>query len=139
MTLARLRSDVCDVVVFYPTPVLARQIRDWSGRHRDRRVETATGRSAREIREAVDRAEVVLVDATEDHVQAIDALVMASGGHGPGKAAVYTERIHEGLELFVRQQGVPLLFGPLTGAQWEGFFERIVPGRHGRQPWKLVA
>jgi hypothetical protein len=137
--IAQLRSDVCDMVVFYPTQSLARQIRDWSGRHGDSRIETTTSRSAREMRGAIDRADVVLVDATGDHVQAIDTFAMALGSLGPAKTVVYTERMHEGLEQFVRLQGVLLLFGPLTGAQWESFFDRFIPERRRRQPRKMVA
>jgi hypothetical protein len=136
---AKLRSGVCQLVVFYPTQSLARQISAWSGRRGDCRVEIAGARRASEVRDVIDRADAVLVDATGDNVQAVDALVMALGGVGVAKTAVYTERMHEGLEPFVRRQGVLLLFGPLRGAEWEGFFERFLPGRRPGESWKLVA
>jgi len=139
LTRAQLPSDACHLVVFYPTQSLARQINAWSGRRGDCRVETAQARWARGIRDAVDRADAVLVDATGDHVQAVDALVMALGGVGAARTVVYTERIHEGLEPFVRRQGVLLLFGPLHSAQWEGFFERFLPGGRPGEPRKLAA
>jgi hypothetical protein len=139
MRMAQLRSDVCDMLVLYPTQSLVRQIGAWSVRHGECRVETTATRSPREIRAALDRADMVLVDATEDHVQAIDAFALALGSRGASKTAVYTERMHEGLEPFVRQQGILLLFGPLSGAQWEGFFARLMPAGRQRLPGKLAA
>jgi hypothetical protein len=127
------------MLVLYPTPSLLRQVGAWSGRHAECRVESAAARAAGEIRKAIDRAEAVLIDATEDHVQAVDALALALGSFGASKTVVYTERMHEGLEQFVRLQGVLLLFGPLSGAQWEGLFERLMPGRRQRQPRKSAA
>ncbi len=132
MATAFLGSDMCNMTVLYPTQSAARQIGLWSDRHGDCRVEAVYGRSAREIRSAVDRATLVVVDATEDYAQAVDAFALALGGRGAAKVVVYTERMHEGLELFVRRQGALLLFGPLSAAQWEGFFARVLPERRRR-------
>ena len=61
-----------------------------------------------------------------------------SGSLGVGAAAMYTERMREGLELFVRSRGAQLLLGPLAEAEWEAFFARSLPGGHGRS-WGKVA
>lgn len=38
--------------------------------------------------------------------------------------AVYTERMHEGLERFVRVRGILLLLGPVEAAQWQAVFRQ---------------
>lgn len=129
MRRAEPRSDVCRLLVFYPTQSLAREIAAWSVGRGDCRVELVGARGVNEVRDAIRRADAVLVDATGDHGQAVDALVMALRAVGAAKTAVYTERMHEGLEPFVRRQGVLLLLGPLHGAEWQGFFARFLPGR----------
>ncbi|MGA2620845.1 MAG: hypothetical protein ABSF26_24755 [Thermoguttaceae bacterium] len=139
MTSAEDDALAAGIVVFYPCESLRRQIRTWAGKHPDRRIETALGRSAREIGNVVRGADMALLDATEDHAQAIDAFSQALTCLGAEGTAVYTEQMHEGLELFVRRQGAPLLFGPLDEQQWEGFFERTLPLRHRRHSWRRVA
>ncbi len=139
MTRAEDDALAAEIVVFYPCGSLRRQIASWARKHPDCRIETALGRSAREIGDAVRGAEMALLDATQDHAQAIDAFSQALAGLGAEGTAVYTEQMHEGLELFVRRQGTPLLFGPLDERQWEGFFERARPRRQRRHSWRRAA
>ena len=42
---------------------------------------------------------------------------------------MYSERMHEGLEMFVRSRGALLLLGPLSEAEWDAFFEPQAAGR----------
>ena len=49
-------------------------------------------------------ADLALIDATDDHAQAADAFSQAAGKVGVGATAMYSERMHEGLEtLCVRE------------------------------------
>ena len=83
-------------------------------------------------------ADVALIDATDDHAQAADAFSQAVGHVGAGATAMYSERMHEGLEMFVRSRGALLLLGPLSEAEWDAFFDRRLP-RGGRRSWEKVA
>ena len=47
-----------------------------------------------EIRAVLERADLAVIDATEDQGQAADALAQAVGSLGAGAAAMYTERMH---------------------------------------------
>jgi hypothetical protein len=116
------KQAVYDIVMFYPSTSLVRQMAAWARKHAEGRVMPAFARSVHEIRSSIEATDLVLVDATQDHAQAIDAFSQVLGHLGSGRTVVYTERMHEGLELFVRTQGAQLLFGPLSEGQWEGFF-----------------
>jgi hypothetical protein len=91
-----------------------------------------------EIRAVLARADVALIDATEDQFHAAEAFAEAAESLGAGAAAVYTERMHDGLELFVRSRGAQLLLGPLAEAEWDGFFARTLPAGR-RRSWGKVA
>ena len=86
----------------------------------------------------------MLVDASDDHAQAIELFSQSVARLGSRRVAVYTERMHEGLELFVRTQGAWLLLGPLSEQQWEGFFSSMLPPAHQEPvrragPWRRAA
>ena len=93
----------------------------------DCRVKPVFARSAVAIGGALDDAQLALVDASDDHAQAIDLFSQAVARLGARRASVYTERMHEGLEPFVRTQGAWLLLGPLTDEQWNDFFATMLP------------
>ena len=122
-----------EIVVFYACESLGNQIASCAREHQSYSFSPAHARSAFEIRKVIQGAGMVLVDATEDHAQAIEAFSQALTHFGPDRVAIYTERMHEGLELFVRTQGAPLLFGPLRNAQWNGFFQRLLTLRQPRR------
>jgi len=116
----------------------------WASKHGDCEIEPVFGRSALEIRRSLNGADRVLVDASEDHAQAIELFSQSVVTLGPRHVAVYTERIHEGLELFVRTQGAWLLLGPLSNWQWEEFFLAMLPPARRepvplRSPWRRAA
>jgi hypothetical protein len=127
------------VVLFYPSDSLARQVMAWAGRRAEYAVQSAFVRSFPGMRKAIGRADAVLVDATNDYPQAIDAFSQALGQLGAAATAVYTEQVHEGLELFVRLHGSLLLLGPLSEEQWEGFFERALRASSPNRRLRLVA
>jgi hypothetical protein len=84
-----------------------------------------------EIRRQIRRADFVVIDATEDHAQAADAFFQIYKALGSESMAVYTEIIHEGLEVLVRRLGVSLFLGPMAVSEWDDLivhkFPRILP------------
>jgi hypothetical protein len=133
-TAAAAETVVQRIAVCYPTESLSGQVAHWAEGRGDCRVESVFARSAMAIRSSLDQAEVALVDASDDHEQAIDLYSQAVARLGARKASVYTERMHEGLELFVRTQGSWLLLGPLTDQQWNDYFATMLPDTRKRVP-----
>jgi hypothetical protein len=115
------------IAICYPTESLSGQVAQWAQGHEDCRVETVRSRSAMAIRGALGDAQLALVDASDDHAQAIDLFSQAVARLGARRASVYTERMHDGLEDFVRTQGAWLLLGPLTDQEWDDYFATMLP------------
>jgi len=139
-----IETVVQSIAICYPTESLSRQVAQWASKHKDCGIEPICGRLPLEIRRSLIGADVVLVDASDDHAQAIELFSQSVARLGSRRVAVYTERMHEGLELFVRTQGAWLLLGPLGDGQWEEFFSSILPPPNqasmGRQsPWRRAA
>ena len=122
-----VETVVHSIAVCYPTESLSCQVALWAHKRADCGVELVFGRSVLEIRRSLNGADVVLVDASDDHAQAIELFSQSIARLGSQRVAVYTERMHEGLELFVRTQGAWLLLGPLNGRQWEEVFSSMLP------------
>jgi hypothetical protein len=135
--MATIEAVVHSIAVCYPTESLSGQLAQWACRHPDCGLEPVFGRLPLEIRRSLSGADMVLVDASDDHAQAIELFSQSIARLGSRRVAVYTERMHEGLELFVRTQGAWLLLGPLDDRQWEEFFSSMLrPSRQeaaGRQ------
>jgi len=125
--MTTIEAAVHTIAICYPTESLSRQLALWGRKHEDCGIKPVFGRSVWEIRHSLNGADRVLVDASDDHAQAIELFSQSVARLGPRRVAVYTERMHEGLELFVRTQGVWLLLGPLTNCQWEEFFSSMLP------------
>src|SRR5208282_4126368 len=125
--MAMIETVVQSIAICYPTESLSRQVAQWASKHKDCGIEPICGRLPLEIRRSLIGADVVLVDASDDHAQAIELFSQSVARLGSRRVAVYTERMHEGLELFVRTQGAWLLLGPLGDGQWEEFFSSILP------------
>jgi hypothetical protein len=129
-TLKRLKSAP-KIVMFYPSRSLAGQLNAWSDRHGGQQLHVSRERSLMEIRRQIRRVDFVVIDATEDHAQASDAFFQIYKALGSESMAVYTEIIHDGLEILVRRLGVPLLLGPLDVFEWDDLiahkFPRIIP------------
>jgi hypothetical protein len=123
---------------------LSQQVARWARKHEDCAIETMFDRSILKIRRSLDGTEMVLVDASDDHAQAIELFSQTLASRGVRRVAVYTERMHDGLELFVRTQGAWLLLGPLDERQWEEFFSTMLsPSReesmHRQRPLPKAA
>jgi hypothetical protein len=95
-------------------------------RHPEWHVGWSQGWSPPEIRPLLRYAGTALVDATEDPARAREAFLRAVARLGTGAVAMYTETMHDSLELFVRVRGALFLLGPLGDEQWEEYFRRTL-------------
>ena len=123
------RRAETDVVLFYPSDSLMGQVSDcldeWPGCN----LGACFGGSSPEVREALSGARTVVVDAAGNPTHTADAFLQAVGRLGARCVAVYAEESREELELLVRKHGALLLLGPLSRAQWRGFFQKALkPG-----------
>jgi hypothetical protein len=133
------QPDIREIVLFYPSGSLARQVTTWAAGRASCAVEPVFARSFPGIHGAIRGANLILVDATDDYPQAMEAFSQALAWLGAGATAVYTEKMHEGLELFVRLHGSLLLLGPLDEVEWDGFFQRALLTCEPQRPWRRAA
>jgi hypothetical protein len=115
------------IVLFYPSRLLAVQIRDWAEQHGGCRAAVSFERSLPSIRKCVRRAALAVIDASEDPAQATDAFLQSVGVLKSDAVVVYTEKVHDGLEMLVRMLGAPLLLGPMSMEEWEEYLEHKFP------------
>jgi hypothetical protein len=115
-----------DLLLLYPAESLKKQISRWALQHPERQVDVSFERSLAKIRHLLRYTDATLLDATHDPAMATEAFLQAVACLGADAVAVYTETLHDDLELFVRLRGVPFFLGPLFDEQWEEFFEQIV-------------
>lgn len=114
-----------EVVLFFAEESLLFQVATWirnEGRYSMRLV-SSLDRAV--IARAMDDALVAIVDATRQPGEAMAVLERALPRIGPRRIAVYSEQLHDGLEVFVRVRGVTLLAGPMSPPEWEAFFESL--------------
>jgi hypothetical protein len=121
-----------DVLLFYPGESLGDQFGLWSSHHLARQIETSFERSLPEIRRLLRDVGIVLIDATEDPSQATDAFLQAVTQLGANAVTMYTERMHDDLEMFVRTHGSLFVLGPLFEQQWDELIEQLLRAK-GRQ------
>jgi hypothetical protein len=121
------------MVVFYPGASLTEQMAAWQKRHPDRNVDFSFAAAHAGIRKSLRGAALAMLDATADPSRITEAFEHAAAKLGAYNVAVYSETMHERLELSVRVRGALLLLGPMTSAQWDGLFERMLrfSERHG--------
>jgi hypothetical protein len=142
--MTKIEAVVHSIAICYPTESLYRQVARWARKHEEFGIESIFDRAVLKVRRLLNGAEVVLVDASDDHAQAMELFSQSLARLGVRRVAVYTERMHEGLELFVRTQGAWLLLGPLQETQWEELFASMLsPAREGpmcrQSPWSKAA
>lgn len=124
-----------EIVLFYPTDSLMRQVAEWAAECPGMSVRVVTPTTPSAVRRALGERSLALLDATERPLQAMDALVHVIEEKGADGAAVYTERVHEGLEIFIRMRGVLLLLGPMPTEEWQDLLcvlrrrNTVAPGR----------
>ena len=119
------------VVLFYAEQSLMEQITSFAYKRRRLFVRLVSSCNPAAINAALSNAGFVLIDATERPARAMDLLEYVLPQVGRERLAVYTERVYQGLEIFVRVRGVLLLLGPMERAVWSGLFRplREVPLR----------
>ena len=76
-------------------------------------------------------ADYCIIDATQCPEEAMPILSAAVELVGPKHVAVYTEVMHDGLEVAVREQGVLFYSGRMTDDQWDAF----MPRTEDEPPW----
>jgi hypothetical protein len=91
-----------------------------------------------EIRAVLEQSDVAVIDATEDHALAAEAFSQAATRLGASGAVMYSERMDDGVELFVRSRGAPMVLGPLEEAEWEGVLNMALH-RERKYVWKKAA
>jgi hypothetical protein len=106
---------------------LADQLENWWEHRGGPRIDFSFERSLDGIRRQIQSVDFVLIDATEDPAQASDAYFQILKALGPDSMSVYTNIVHEGLELLVRRLGVTLLLGPMDFLEWDDYFQHKFP------------
>jgi hypothetical protein len=124
--LQTLRTE-SGVVLFYPGRLLTDQINGWAMRSGRCRTSISFDRTIIGIRDRLRRAAFAVIDATEDPSQGADAFLQSVNILGSDSVALYSEKSPEGLELLVRTLGSPLLLGPMSTDEWDGFLEHKFP------------
>ena len=122
------RPSALTIAVFYPNNSLMHQVSEFAGEDANCKFRFVFPVSVGQIREALGPQTVSIVDATEDPARAATVLIHTLAEAEPGSAAVYTETMHNGLELFVRSRGALLLLGPLDNSSWKGLIETMTRG-----------
>ncbi|MGD0382822.1 MAG: hypothetical protein ABSA77_04810 [Thermoguttaceae bacterium] len=115
------------IVLFYPGRLLADQIHAWAQQYGGCRAAVSFERSLPGIRKWARRAALAVIDASSDPAQGTDAFLQSVSILTSDAVAVYTEKMHYGLEELVRMFGAPLLLGPMSMEEWEHFLEHKFP------------
>jgi hypothetical protein len=90
------------------------------------------------VEAALDRTRVAVIDATEDWPAVEEAFGLAVERLGADAVIVYTEQMHEGLELTVRCQGSLLLLGPMDACQWDEVLGHLVRRMAAVPAWEAA-
>ena len=113
------QADGTDVAIFYPDDRLLSDLSAWFARNPRFHMEVVLSRRMSVMRSIAAQATFSIIDATQCLDPAITALGVALECVPPERILLYTQRMHEGLELFVRCRGVLMLLGPASQIEWE--------------------
>lgn len=130
--------DTADVLLFYPGESLSDQLGFWAARYSQRHVTTSFERSLPEIRKLLRNTTTVVIDASADPSQATDAFLQAVTQLGANAVTMYTEKMHDDLEMFVRVRGSLFILGPLFEQQWDELFERLLRTKNNSLATRLA-
>jgi hypothetical protein len=128
------QQSAVSIAVFYPGNLLMHQVSDWAIHYPAHDFVFCFPRTAAEVRRVLRQSAIAIVDATDDPAQAMAAIAQATDLLERERVAVYTESIHEGLELFVRARGVLLLLGPMGNAPWDDQLTTMIQLAARRHP-----
>ena len=120
--MVSMNTQLGEIVLFYAEESLLVQVSEWICDAMMLPLNLVSSCSAFSVTEAMNTAECAIIDATVNPGKAMDVLQLALPLAGRDRLAVYTECMHDGLELFVRVRGVPFLLGPMSQTEWEGVF-----------------
>ncbi|MCX5653581.1 MAG: hypothetical protein NTY65_02875 [Planctomycetota bacterium] len=114
-----------EIVLFYAEESLLYQVAGWARSEGRFSMRLVLSSDPAVVAHALDDAVVAIIDATRQPGEAMAVLERALPRIGPRRVAVYSEQLHNGLEVFVRVRGVTLLAGPMGQPEWEVFFEPL--------------
>ena len=112
------QAGPAEVLLLFAGDSLAVQAAAWVRGHPRIGLRLLFPSSVSVVDSAVRGAALALIDATEDKDRAIALLDQAIARIGPRRVAIYTERMHRGLEPRVRSRGSLVMLGPLSQAEW---------------------
>jgi hypothetical protein len=109
-----------EVVLFLAEESLLFQVAAWVRTHGRYSLRLVMSSDPQVTARAADDAALAIIDATCRPGEALAILERELRCLGPQRLFVYSEQMHDGLELFVRVRGVTLLMGPMAAVEWEG-------------------
>lgn len=113
------QADGMDVAIFYPDDRLLSDLSEWFYRNPRFHLQVVLSRQMSVMRSIAAQATFSVINATQCLDSAINALGVALECAPCERILLYTERMHDGLELFVRCRGVLMLLGPASQIEWE--------------------
>jgi hypothetical protein len=114
--------------MFLATESLVLQLMRSCGPHRAPVLRVVRSRHPGVVGHAMVSAAFSIIDATEDPREALAILEEGIDRGRRARIAVYTEIIHEGLEIPVRSLGAALWLGPCSESDWESILDGIEAG-----------
>lgn len=105
---------------------MLKQITEWGHLRPGADIRLASSSLPATLRALASEVLAAVIDATEHPEAAMRTLggvlaVLRTAEMKP-KLGVYTEKVYEGLEMFVRLRGILFLLGPMGPVEWDGFF-----------------
>lgn len=120
------------IALFHAGKPLVKQVAEWGRLRPNVDIQLITSTLSTTLRTLTSEAVAIVIDATEHPEPAMQTLdsVMAvrQSVETKLKLGVYTEKVYEGLELFVRRRGILFLLGPMDPFEWDGFFGSVGTG-----------
>ena len=118
------------IALFYAGKSLAKQVAEWGRLRPNVDIQLVSSTLSTTLRVLTPEAAAIVIDATEHPGAAMqtlaNVLAVMQSVETELKLGVYTEKMYEGLELFVRRRGILFLLGPMDPAEWDAFFEGVV-------------
>ena len=117
-----------DLALFHATESLVLQLMRSCGPHRTPALRVVRSRHPEVVGNAFDSSAFSIIDATADPREALAILDEGISRGSQARIGVYTEIMHEGLEIPVRSLGVALWLGPCSESDWGSILDGIEAG-----------
>lgn len=111
------------VAVVNPSMSLLVHMGGWLHDNRTFQLRLVPFRQGEQIQEVLDAGDIAIIDGSEDPAAAAAVLERCLETIGAENTAVFSERAHDALEVFTREQGVLYVLDPATPVMWQGFFD----------------